>query len=169
MMPRTFHPSELRYLSAATDYSGSGPNRQACIQWAAALTLDLRASRAILTFGTLRPGTPEERFTDPRVSDVPFIHAWVEVGDWMYAPTLLERLGEIRPFPCVDYYRVNEVRDVCRVPRDKFDAIVKRFGLAAALKHRSKRAGSGELADALLQAAGVRYILSEHRSVLPAA
>jgi hypothetical protein len=35
------------------------------------------------------------------------------------------------------------------------------------LKHNSARAGDGRMVDALLAAAGVRYRLSDRRTVLP--
>jgi hypothetical protein len=164
---RRYAISELRYLQAATALRGTGESGQACIQWAAALALDLR--QGLLTFGTTRAATPEELVSIPGASPVPFIHAWVEIGQTLYAPTTLARTDWwLVPFDRDDYYTRNGVTDVHRLARARFEAIVKRWGLAAALKHGAARAGSGQLADALLQAAGVRYVVGEGRGVLPA-
>jgi hypothetical protein len=166
MRPIHYPIARLRYLSDAMSYEGTGDSKQACIHWASALALDLK--QGLLTLGTVRAATTEEQLQIPGASLEPFIHAWVEVGPYLYAPTTIERTnGVLCAFLVSEYYKINGISDVRHVPRRIFDAIAKRWSLASALKHRLPRAGSGELAEDLLRAAGVQYVLSERRSILP--
>lgn len=161
--------SMLPHLNAAMAYKGrDGSN--SCVQRSVALALDLRGS--VVTFGTLRAATPEQieaGEVPANASRVPFIHCWVERGDTLYAPTTVERTGGcLVPMKREAYYELNGARDVRRVPLHDFRRIARRFGLSAALKHKSQRFGDGKVTEALLDAAGVRYVLSENRSLLPA-
>lgn len=159
--------SELRYLSGAMTFVGKSPGGGACVQRAAALTLDLR--EALLTFGTfVHPITSPEDAAQPGRHDSPFIHAWVEWQGAVYAPTLMERHGTVlRPIEPADYYRVNNATNIRRTPREAFDKVARRYRLAAAFKHGSARAGSGEITEALLAAAGVRWTLTPDRALIP--
>jgi len=165
-MSAPVHVSELRYLSIATAYKGRGGSNS-CVQWSVALALDVR--HAILTFGTLRAANDAEAEVIQNASRVPFIHCWVEVhGNTVLAPTTIKRTGGVLvPMQRDHYYELNEVRDVGRVPRDVFDDIAHRHRLAAALRHGSPRFGSGKVAGEFLEAAGIRYRVSENRSLLP--
>ena len=137
-----------------------------CFHRSAALMLDLRG--ATLVFGVLRAATPEEQAKTPGASPVPFIHAWVEYRNMLLAPTTLERTGmELKAMPLADYYRVNAITTTWRLDHAAFMQVAKRWNLASALKHNSARAGDGRMVDALLAAAGVRYRLSDRRTVLP--
>jgi hypothetical protein len=160
------HVSELRYLSAATAYTGRGGNNL-CVQWSVALALDVR--QGILTFGTLRAATDEEAEVIENASREPFIHCWVEVGETVLAPTTAKRTGGVLvPFRKDSYYEMNRARDVKHVPRRVFDDIVRKHGVYAALRHNLPRFGSGKITEDLLAAAGVRYRVSgENRSLLP--
>jgi hypothetical protein len=163
-MTKPLHVRELRYLHAAMHYKGTANN--ACVQWSMGLALDMK--RAVVTFGTLRAATPDEVASIPGASLVPFIHCWVEVGEIVYAPTTLERSGGVLvPFDRADYYDRNGVSDVRHVLREAFDDIAHRYRLTSALKHLSPRFGSSAVAGELLRAAGVQYVLDEHRALLP--
>lgn len=158
--------SRCRYLQAALNLqSRNGQNT--CVQRAAALMLDLPAD-ATLVFGVVRAASADEQAKDPRASPVPFIHAWVEYAGQLYAPTLIERFkGELRPIPIDVYYHTNAVTRTWRLGNAGFMQVARRWKLAASLKHGGARAGRGEVADALLQAAGVRYVLSARNTLLP--
>jgi hypothetical protein len=164
------HVEHLRHLSAALAYTGRG-GLASCVVRSVALALDLK--RAVVTFGTLRAASEEEALAiGANASRVPFIHAWVELearGGIVLAPTTVERTGGVLvPFARASYYGINGARDIRPVPPREFDRIARRFRLSSALRHGSERLGSGEVAGALLAAAGVRYVLGEHRALLPA-
>jgi len=163
------HVDELRYLKAALAFTGRAGSGS-CVQRSVALALDL-PGRAVVTFGTLRAATPEEAVQiGPSASRVPFIHCWIEVGETLLAPTTLERTdGYLLPMDRAAYYELHAVRDVCPVPRLAFAAITRRFRLAAALKHGSPRFGDGAITTALLEAAGVRYVVGPlpNKALLP--
>jgi len=161
---------DLRHLKASLAFTGRAGSGS-CVQRSVALALDLQG-RGVVTFGTLRAATPEEvAAIGPHASREPFIHCWVEVGETVYAPTTLERTGgRLLPMARAAYYELNAVRDVCPVPRAAFVAIARRFRLSAALRHGSARFGDGAITTALLQAAGVRYIVGPepNKALLPA-
>jgi hypothetical protein len=166
-MSTPVHVSALRYLSAATKYSGREGNNL-CVQWSVALALDVRAG--LVTFGTLRAATEEEAKTIAYASREPFIHCWVEVGDTVLAPTTIKRTGGLLvPMRRDSYYELNAAKDVRHVPRKVFEDIAHRHRVASALRHLSPRFGSGKITEDLLAAAGVRYRISDcgKRSLLP--
>lgn len=153
------------HLNAALAYY-AGAEGSNCVQRSAALMLDMPG--ATLVFGVMSPATPEDLARDPDSSTVPFIHAWVERGNDLYAPTLVERMKKnFRPIPVDFYYRVNGITKTWRLTHAQFMPIARRWKLASAFKHGSQRAAKGEVAHALLQAAGVRYVLSDKNTILP--
>lgn len=168
-MNRGLHVEELRHLYAALDFTGRGGSGS-CVQRSVALALDLQG-RGVVTFGTLRAATDEEiERIGPNASRVPFIHCWVEVGETLLAPSTLERTdGYLVPMARAAYYELNAVRDVGRVPRAAFETIARRFRVRAALRHGSARFGDGAITSALLDAAGVRYVVGPEptRALLP--
>lgn len=156
----------LRHLEAAVRFAARTPGAGTCIQRSAALMLDLR--NATLVFGVMRAATPEELEKLPNASPVPFIHAWVELDGAVYSPTKISDAGDLRPFTKADYYSANEIRQTWTLSAVAFGAIAKRFGLSAAFRHNRARARSGDVTDALLTAAGVKWKLSERHTILPA-
>jgi len=163
-----FKCKDLPHLMAAMTLSAKTPGAGTCFQRAAALMLDLPAD-AELVFGVLRAAPPEERAKNPNASPVPFIHAWVEFRGQLLAPSTIERTGgRLRAMPLDEYYDINGITRTWRLESAGFRQVARRFKLAAAFKHGAARAGSGVVVDALLKAAGVRYVLSERRTVLPA-
>ena len=161
------HVDSLPHLRASLAYVGRG-GLGSCVVRNIALALDLRAG--VVTFGTIRAATDEEAAKiGPRASREPFIHCWIELGGNVLAPTTIERTGGlVLPMRRESYYDINGIRDVRPVPRAAFDAIARRYRLSAALRHGSKRVGHGDIAEALLAAAGVRYVLGPDRGLLPA-
>jgi hypothetical protein len=183
-----FDPDALPHLAAALGYSARHHGSGTCFQRCAALMLDLtgvqgwKATAPTLVFGVVRAATEEEQRTIPHASTVPFIHAWVEVR-WqpqpqdgqpaqatvaVLAPTLIERMDGLRPVERADYYDQNGVGRTWRLEADAFLKVAKRFKLSSAFLHQKARAGKGDVTGALLTAAGVRYRLTEHNSVIPA-
>lgn len=158
-------PTNFPNLTAALALTSVTGNT--CVQRSAALMLDLPG--ATMVFGVMRAATAEEIAKDHRASPVPFIHAWVEYGGELYAPTLMERMkGNLHPLPIDVYYSTNAITKTWRLSHAQFMLVAKRWKLASAFKHGSSRAGKGEIADDLLKAAGVRYVLSDRRTILPA-
>jgi hypothetical protein len=161
----SLHVADCRHLSAALAFKGRN-GMGSCVLRSVALALDL--PRAVITFGTIRAANEAEIATIPNASLVPFIHCWLEVDDVVIAPTTLERTaGVLVAMDRKSYYETNGVYSVRPVPRAAFDAIARRFRLSAAFRHGSGRAGKGNVAEALLAAANVRYVLGEHRALLP--
>lgn len=164
--PNAIPVTSLRHLHASLDfYSPTG--KANCIQRSSALALDLTGSEIV--FATFRPATAADLKEFPNGSLVPFIHAWVEWRGWAYAPTTLERTNmQLVPWDRMEYRRINGATDVRVLQRSAFDRIARQFALSSAFKHARARAGVGDCADAMLRAAGVRYVLGAGRSVLPA-
>lgn len=157
----------LTHLAASLRFKSRTGATGTCVQRAAALMLDLR--NAMLMFGVLRAATAEELAKNPDASPVPFIHAWVEWHGDVYAPSTMEKFkGELVPIPRDAYYSANQIRQTWSLEAKPFGVIAKRYGLSAAFRHGKDRAGDGEITDALLKAAGVKYRLSERRTLLPA-
>lgn len=158
-------PSRLTNLAAAMRLTSNG-SASTCFHRAAALMLDLPG--AVMVFGVLAAASEAEGAMEPRASAVPFIHAWVEYQGQVLAPTLIDRMGgKLCAIARHTYYRVNGIECTWRLPHAAFVRVARRYRLAAALKHGSDRAGSGDMVDALLRSAGVRYVLSDQRAVLP--
>jgi hypothetical protein len=122
---------------------------------------------ATLVYGIVKASTPEELAKCSKSSPVPFIHAWVEYQGKVFAPTLIERFGFLNSISKDAYYATNGVTTTWRLEQPAFQAVAKRFKLASAFKHGSVRPGKGEVTEAFLNAAKVRYKLSERRTVLP--
>ena len=164
-MPKTPVLDTLPHLKAAMVYqTANGSNT--CVQRAAALMLDLTG--ATLVFGLMRPATAEERERiGEKASPVPFIHAWVEYRGELLAPTLIETFGDLRALPVEVYYGANGIKTTWRLEHKAFMQIARRYKLSSAFKHQSARAGDGMVADALLRSAGVKYVLSDRRTILP--
>lgn len=154
---------DLPYLNAAVNFTSAHGNQ--CVQRSAALMFDIR--NATFVFAAMRAATEEEQKIIKDASPVPFIHAWVEVGDQVLAPTLLERFNfDLQPVPKDIYYQANGVGRTWRLSQDEFMKVAKKIGLASALKHGKDRAGSRVTVDALLKAAKVRWFPSERNTLL---
>lgn len=148
------------HLHGALSMTGA-PGTGMCIHRAAGLVLDMPGSE--LVFGTLDPPPVEggEMVVEP------FIHAWVEVGDQVYAPTTMEANGNIlRPYERDFYYRINGVSNVKRLTRRQLLGISGQIGLSAHLRHHKPAKAS--VGGTLLEAAGVAWTESEVGGLVPA-
>lgn len=156
-------PNNLPTLRAALKLSGP---LGMCFHRAYAMCLDLPGSK--LCIGTFKPGTPEECAADPRVSDVPFLHAWVEWKGKAFAPTTLERTGgEFYAMDPQSYYRVNGARQIRKLSRPTVKAITDE-AIRDQLLHGKRPPVDGYLVARLLQAAKIPHKVVDDGGVLPA-
>lgn len=126
-----------------------------CFHRSAALVLDLKWADFVV--GTVRAATPDEIEAEPRASRVPFLHAWVERGQMVYSPTLMEQHGGLLPLDRQDYYQANGVRDVYRMNRRELKrlAAVHRWTRQSVFGQRL--AGAPSLPNVLLTEMGVPH------------
>lgn len=161
----TIDLDNCRHLQAALGYAPNGAAAGTCFQRAAALMLDLPG--AVLVFGHMPCPTPAQRAQEPRASDEPFIHAWVEFNGALYAPSLVESIG-LRPISPATYYAANRPVQTWRLSHPAFMQVARRYKLSASIRHGGARAASAAVTAALLDAAGVRYAVSADNGVIPA-
>lgn len=157
----------LPHLDRALRFTPSEPGTGSgsCFHRAVALLLDTPAG--VLAIGTVRAATAEERARIPNASREPFLHAWVEVGGFVYAPTLIERLGTLLPIERGTYYEANGVSNVHYLRR----ALVKRLAAEHGwsrhfLRNRPPRLAT-PLGSVLLAAAGIAYRIADGAGVIP--
>lgn len=160
------HP-QLKVLSSAMKLKSASTRSGMCFHRSVALCIDLPGSSVVV--GTLRAATPEERQGHPERSDTPFIHAWVEFQDKLMAPTTIESQGGLVFMRPQEYYSINGARDIRRLSRDGVvnhvaDEYVMRellFGIHPGIP--------GYLVGRLLNAVGVKYLVTPHGGVIPMA
>ena len=134
-----------------------GPNGLgSCFHRAAALVLDLPGSE--LCMGTFRAATEEELKVAPNASDEPFIHAWVEHGGVVYAPTTIEANNNtLRPYTCAEYYSVHDAKDIYRLSRKDLITLSGRVGLSQHLLHNKPLRDGASFAASIMDAAGLKW------------
>lgn len=138
-----------------------------CIHRAAGFVLDVPGST--LCFGTIRGASAQEiAEIGPRASTVPFIHAWAEIKNEVYAPTLIERMGgKLLGIDRDEYYAANRVRDVYRLDRPKLLKIAKAIGLSRHLTKHVETKDGASVGESLLNAAGVPHRLTDDGGIVP--
>lgn len=155
----------LKHLSASLSRKGSN-GAGACFYRAAALVLDHPPAK--LCIGVLAGASDEELKATPKGAQEDFIHAWAEVGDKLYAPSLLsDDNSNMGPLDRKEYYHGNGVRDVRRISRAELLKMSAEFGLAAHLKSDAPLIGSRRFVQILLDASQIPYVV-EDGFVLPA-
>ena len=157
---------DLKTLSAAMRLRGP---KGMCFHRSVALCLDLPGSALVVA--TLRAATPEEQAQHPTLglSKVPFIHAWVEFQGAVVPPSYIEQAGGLILVRPQDYYQTNGARDIRRLPRQAVvnhvvDQLVMRelmFGIHPGIP--------GYLVGRLLDAVGVKYLVTPQGGVIPIA
>lgn len=147
-----------------TNFTGGLNGKGNCFHRSTALVLDLPHSKVVM--GTFRAATPEEHAADPRVSLVPFIHCWVEVGGYALPPTLIESMGELVRMPVKAYRDVNDARDIYTISRADILKLSGKHGISSYLRRGTPLKG-GPLGDILLAFAGVPHQITQDSSVLP--
>lgn len=152
---------KLPHLKGAMQLQGQ---QNMCFHRSAAFVLDVPTAR--LCMGTFPAATPEELELEPEASREPFIHCWAEVGDSVYAPTTIEKVGGLRPIPRAYYYEINRAQDIKWIDRPTLLRISKEIGLSAHLRHGKPARRS--VGGTLLDAAGIEYQISRNGGVVPA-
>ena len=146
----------------------TGP-RGMCFHRAAGLVLDFPP--ATLAVGTLPAVTAEQQQLVPEASSVDFLHAWVEVKDWVYAPTLIERSeedGTPWAVPKEIYYAINAPRNVSHLSRATLKKLSVEYGMARHLTHFTSLKHGAKFGDIILNAMGIEYVVTSTGGVLPA-
>jgi hypothetical protein len=138
-----------------------------CFHRSVALCLDLPGSSLVVA--TLRAATAEEQVGHPERSPVPFIHAWVEFQDKLMAPSTIEQMGGLVYMRPENYYQINGARDIRRLPRRTVANHVADPYVMRQLLHGIQPPISGYLVARLLDAAGVKYLVSPSGGILPMA
>lgn len=154
------------HLVGAMAYEATNGVSGLCFHRASAFVLDTLGSQ--MCFGTLRAPDERQRRDEPRASLVPFIHAWVEVGETLYSPTTIEAMGGLYQMTPRDYYERNGVADIRRLPRREVLRISGEIGLSAHFRRKAPLKSNMPLGMVLLDAAGVDYTVNAQGSVLPA-
>lgn len=158
--------NKMRHMRGALDLTFNGGS---CFFRAAAYVLDVPGSE--LCIGTFRAATADEIAQMPVAeipfaSTVPFLHAWVEREDYVYAPTLLERFGTIPRFHRAVYYAENGAKDIVRLRRSQILKLSGEIGLSAYFRKGTPT--KRNLVDALLELAGIDYAICErHGGIVP--
>lgn len=136
-----YDPTNFPTLMQARSLVGVGGS---CFHQATALLLDFPSG--MLCVGTL------EGDGDP------FIHAWIERGEALYAPTTIDAAGGI--LAVIDrayYYLTNGVRDVHRMNRAGLKGLAVRHGWLRVRPFGNGDMLSEPLGTTLLRALGVPY------------
>lgn len=152
----------LPFISAAMKLRGS---KGMCFHRSVALTLDLPGSSVVV--GTLRAATEEERIGHPERSAVSFIHGWVEWDNKLMAPTTIESMGGLVFMRPEQYYNVNGARDIHRLSRSAMIEHVVDRHINRELLFGIHPGVPGYLVGRLLDAVGVKYIVTPHGGVVP--
>lgn len=153
----------MHHLQAAMKL---GSVRGPCFFRAVAFVLDV--PRAKLCIGTFRAGTPEEQLEGDHISKVPFIHAWCEVGDAVFAPSTYERChNQLVAFDRDDYYRQNDAKDVVYMSRANLKRLSATYGLGKYILYLAPLKGGLRFADVILDELGVKHRTSADGGVLP--
>jgi hypothetical protein len=161
--PAKWHPKKMTHLEAAFNLIGP---RGPCFFRAVAFVLDVPIAR--LMVGTFRGGTPEEQAACTEVSKEPFIHAWCEVGDKIYAPTAYEACDrQLVGFDKSDYYERNQAKDVVSMSRPQLLALSRKYGLGKYILYLTPLEGNLKFASVILDELGVKHRLSKDNGLLP--
>lgn len=155
------HP-HLPFLSAAMKLRGP---RGMCFHRSVALCLDLPDSSIVV--GTLRAATTEERAANPEWSAVPFIHAWVEFQDKLMAPSSIENQGGLVYSRPPQFYEVSGATNIRRLDRQAMVERVVDRHINRELLFGIRCPAPGYLVSRLLDAVGIKYLISPEGGVLP--
>lgn len=159
-------PKHMPHLNGAMGLVGP---RGLCFHRAAGLVLDLPP--ATLAVGTLPAATSEQQQENPEFSSVDFIHAWVEVGDWVLAPTLIERdlaEGTGWQFTKAAYYHANKPRNVRHMKRARLKQLSVEFGIAQHLLRFTPLKHGAKFGDVILDELGIKFVVTRRGGVIPA-
>lgn len=164
MIPKKMIPKKLPILEASLKVVGSkGP----CLFRSVALVLDV----PWLTFcvGTHRAATPEEQAANPEASKTPFLHAWAEWKDIVFAPTTMEmRGGQLVPMDKARYYELNGTRDVKTLSRAELKKLSDKYGFKRYITKGEPLKENASFGDVILKRMGIPYVVSRDGGLVPA-
>lgn len=150
------------HLFGVLDLEGM-PGLGMCIHRSAAFVLDVPGSTMVMA--VCEPATAEERRINPLASGEPFIHAWAEYKDSVFAPTKLQR-GGVQLVPRAVYYDFQRPTLTVPISRPEVLKISGQIGLSAHLrKGVDAKASVGET---FLNHAGIAWKLSADGGLIPA-
>lgn len=153
---------QLPFLSGAMKLRGV---KGMCFHRAVALCLDIPGSSVVV--GTLRAATPEERIGHPERSTTPHLHAWVEFEGKLMAPTTIEANGGLVFVRPQEYYQICGATNIRRLSRSALTERVVDRHINRELLFGIRPLQPGYLVSRLLDAVGVKYIISPAGGVLP--
>jgi hypothetical protein len=107
------------------------PGLGMCIHRAAAFVLDIPGSTMVIA--VCEPATDVEQMQNPLASKEPFIHAWAEYKDGVFAPTHLKKIG-FDLVPQKVYYHFQRPTKGYRLTRPEVLKISGEIGLSAHLR-----------------------------------
>lgn len=165
MTPRALDLAGFPLLASVVEKLTGEGSHNACFHRATALALDLPGAE--LCIGTIRGATAEEAREIAGASPVAFVHAWIELGGEVIAPTTIERAGGLYAFPRAIYYAHNAARDVHRLTRRRVKRLATEHGWRRYLRTGKRPPGSEPLGAIVLAAAGVPHHIADHGGVLP--
>lgn len=142
------------------------PGTGMCIHRSAGFVLDVVGSE--LVFGVLTPCTDQQVNATPhlKLSTEPFIHAWAELEDKVYSPSMIEHDNmSLVPIARHFYYGSRGVIANWRMSRRELIHQSGRIGLSAHLKHGKPAKMS--VGGTLLDAAGVPWMISDSGGLIP--
>jgi hypothetical protein len=148
-------PKEYRktypHLAGVVDMSGA-PGTGMCIHRSAAFVMDVIGAEMVIA--VCEPASEEDLKQDPNSSTVPFIHAWGEWKDQVFAPTQLQETG-VQLYPKAVYYHHQRPMEIHRLNRAQVLKIAKRIGLSAHI--RKNVPAKTSVGEAFMEAAGVKW------------
>lgn len=157
----------LRHLEKSINTYPADPELGRCFHWSAALCLDLKESDIVI--GTVKAATLDEALSIPMATQERFIHAWVEVGDSVLAPTLIPLNGILSPMQRDFYYAENGIEDVRRLTRADLLKAFRGYNLIAHLTQGHRFRNDVSFVGHLLDQAGVEWTRNASGGAIPKA
>jgi hypothetical protein len=150
MTPREYR-KKYPHLAGVIDMEGA-PGAGMCVHRSAAFVLDVIGAEMVIA--VCSPATEEDLKNNPNSSTIPFIHAWGEWKDQVFAPTQLKPTG-VRLFPKAVYYHHQRPLELHRLTRPQVLKLAKKIGLSAHL--RKGVPAKESVGEAFMEAAGIRW------------
>lgn len=139
------------------------PGTGMCIHRSAAFVLDVPGSEMIVA--VCSPATEADLKKNPLASTEPFIHAWAEYKNSVFAPTHLEPTG-VKLVPKSVYYHYQQPTVVRRISRPEVLKISGQIGLSAHLRKAVPPKAS--VGETFLNHVGIAWTISADGGLIPA-
>lgn len=156
----------LKHLTASMARRATNKAYGSCFHRATAMVLDVPGTE--LCIGTFAGANDAELLSNPNGSPTDFIHAWVERGNEVWAPSLLSQSNDFfGPIDRATYYEENSAKDIKRLSRSEVLVLSGEYGLSAHLRKDTSVKSGKRLSQVMLDASGVEYRV-EDGGVFPA-